>query len=74
MDRVRYEVFLGGRLLKIVTQIQVDGFLGSATADSGNPRDFVDGKHRWMVDQGYIAEDVAQAMLDRGTEWHPNRQ
>lgn len=66
MARVGYEVFLGGRLLK-ETELVYVGNPGAA-ADSGDPADYVPGQFRWMVDQQYIAEDVAQAMPEKGGE------
>ncbi len=68
MRRVRYEVFCDGRLLKETEQVQISGF-PSAVADSGNPRDFLDGQYRWMVDQQYVSDDVAQAMLAARKPW-----
>jgi len=61
--RVRYEVFLDGRLLR-ETELVYVGALGSAAADPG-PADYIPGQHRWMVDQQYIADDVARAMLNQ---------
>ena len=57
--RVRYEVFCGGRLLKVFEQINVSD-PGHAEADGV---EFVDGQHFWKVDEQQVADDVAQAML-----------
>lgn len=63
MTRVRYETFLNGRLLRETEQVYV-GTTGAA-ADPADPAAYVDGQYRWMVDQQYIAEDVAIAMLNQ---------
>lgn len=69
MTRVRYEVFLDGRLLRETEQV----FVGTsvAPADPGDPAAYVDGQYRWMVDRQYIADDVAQAMLAQGSPTFP---
>jgi hypothetical protein len=56
--RVRYEVFCGGRLLKVTEQLDVTSGL-PAEADGTS---FADGKHWWVADEQRIAVDVALAM------------
>jgi hypothetical protein len=60
--RVRYETFCGGRLLKVIGQVDVTT-LGRASLDGGT--DFVDGQYWWKVDEQRVADDVAQAMLEK---------
>src|SRR6266702_639113 len=60
MARVRYETFCGGRLLKVTGQVDVSS--GGAEADG---TEFVDGQYWWKVDEQRVADDVAQAMLDK---------
>jgi hypothetical protein len=62
--RVRYETFCSGRLLKEVEQIELGG-IGYAAVGAG---EWIDGQYRWMVDQQYVADDVAQAILARWPE------
>ena len=59
MERVRYEVYCGGRLLKVIGQVDVTP-AGHAEADGA---EFIDGQHRWMVDMQWVSADVAGAML-----------
>jgi len=66
MTRVRYEVFLNGRLLRETEQIYVGTAV--AAADPGDPAAYVDGQYRWMVDQQYVADDVATAMLNQADQ------
>jgi hypothetical protein len=60
--RVRYEVFCGGRLLKETEQVE----LGGITRAAAGAGEWADGHYRWMVDQQYVADDVAQAILAAG--------
>ena len=55
----RYEVYCGGRLLKVVERIDVT----PNERDGHPPTEFIDGGYLWMVDQKYVAADVAGAML-----------
>ena len=57
--KVRYEVLCGGRLLKVIEQVDVTS-LGHAEADG---TEFVDGQYWWMADDQRIQVDVAQAMM-----------
>jgi hypothetical protein len=58
MGRVRYEVYCGGRLLKVFEQVDV-------SSPESDGREFVDGQFRWMVDEQFVADDVAGALLDQ---------
>jgi hypothetical protein len=69
--RVRYEVFLDGRLLRETELIYVGA--PAAAADPAGPAGYIDGQYRWMVDQQYIAEDIARAMLDKAAASRPAR-
>lgn len=59
MSMVRYETCCGGRLLKVIEQVDVTG-AGHAEADGV---EFIDGQYFWKVDEQRVADDVAQAML-----------
>jgi len=60
--RVRYEVLCGGRLLKEIEQLNATlGMHPEADGPAGG--DFIDGQHRWIIDQSYVADDVAQALI-----------
>jgi hypothetical protein len=66
--RVRYEIYCGGRLLRLIEQLDVTTWGDLADDDdvAGAPADgirFVDGPHYWKIDEQRVAEDVAQAML-----------
>jgi hypothetical protein len=56
--RVRYEVFCGGRLLKVTEQLDVTPD-PHAEADGTS---FTDGQHWWVADEQRVAVDVARAM------------
>jgi hypothetical protein len=58
---VRYETYCGGRLLKVIAQIDV-------MSAGSMYHEYVDGRHIWQVDDREVAEDVAQAMLARSGE------
>lgn len=64
--RVRYEVFCGGRLLKVHEQVDVTtGMHGVADGT-----EFVDGTWFWKIDEQRVADDVAQAIL---AQWPQKR-
>jgi hypothetical protein len=56
--RVRYETYCGGRLLKVIDQVDVTSV--GAAADG---MEFIDGQYRWKVDEQWVAVDVAEALL-----------
>lgn len=61
--RVRYEVFLGGRLLKETERRWIGP--PQRAAEPADEAGYIDGQDRWMVDQQYVAEDVALAMISQ---------
>jgi hypothetical protein len=82
-QRVRYETYCGGRLLKVYDQVEVPNFHGGpfATREKAEaarreplpgwpvgPVPVVDGQQFWKVDEQVVAADVAQAML---AAWPP---
>jgi hypothetical protein len=63
VNRVRYETFCGGRLLKVFEQMEVPEWGKPVAPADGVPT--VDGQHYWKIDEQRVADDVAQAMLAR---------
>jgi hypothetical protein len=62
-------VFLNGRLLKITERVPTQPFPGRAAAEPGeDDASYIDGQYRWRVDERYVADDVATAMLAQGGE------
>jgi hypothetical protein len=57
--RARYEVYCGGRLLKVFEQISVSTYGDVAC---GEPT-YIDGHHFWKIDEQAVAADTAQALL-----------
>lgn len=60
---VRYETYCGGRLLRVIEQVDVSG-----PADPPSRRKYVDGSWSWEVDRREVARDVAAAMLAKAGE------
>jgi hypothetical protein len=63
--RCRYEVFLGGRLLK-TTEMYNLSYASEAAEEPAAASGYIDGKYRWFVDDREVADDVAQSMLASG--------
>jgi hypothetical protein len=64
VNRIHYDVFLAGRLLRETPMIYVPTFATDPHAEPG-PDQFAPGRPRWVVDGQQVAEDVATAMLTR---------
>jgi hypothetical protein len=60
---VRYETYCGGRLLRIIEQVDV-----TAVEVPPDARVYVDGSWTWEADRQQIAPDIAQVMLDAAGE------
>jgi hypothetical protein len=56
---IRTETYLGGRLVKEIDQVDV-------SSAQTLRREYIDGRHRWLLDGTEITEDEALAMRDAG--------
>lgn len=60
----RYETYCGGRILKVIEQVEV-----TTLGDVANGKQaYVDGSHYWKIDEQRVAADVAYGMLQAAGE------